>query len=297
MEDQKQEDLDIQYVFKSIKKGISGFLNSILWLINFSFKKILQLSVFVVIAVGICLGAYYMEKPYYRSELFISHIRLDNDYCYEMIRNLNSLINESRENADLAEKLQLKPELAKSIKQISYKSTNDKLAKQYTDSTSVLLPFKVEVEVYDNEVLPDLQKGILNYLESNEYAIQQKQIKKESLDLVELRIKDEIKEIDSLKRLVNLSIIPRGTGNGIILGEPIDPVSIYARAMISYEKLMDVNKDKLLNDSFHLMVGFNKNYKVAGHGKLFYIALGCLIGYIIGLLFLLRKNIKPIEIN
>jgi len=292
MEDNKQEDLDILVVGRSIKNGIVNSFKSLAWLIDFSLKKALVLSLFVAIAVGACVTLYFFQKPYYKSELSVSHIRLDNYYCFEMIRNLGALINEKRGNSELAEELKIKPEVAKAVRHILYVPANLNLARQYSDSMEVLLPFKVEVEIYDNMVLPELQAGIMNYLESNEYATKLKQIETESRNQVELRIKEEIKQIDSLKLLVNQSIVPRGQGNGIILGEPIDPVSIYARAMLSYEKLMKLNKEKELNNSFQVMVGFHKSYKLAGKGLLFHIALGMLIGYIIGMAVLLRRHFR-----
>ncbi len=292
MEDKRQEDLDILIVGKGIKNGIVNFFKSLAWLIDFSLKKALVLFLYIAVAVAGCVSLYCFQKPYYKSELSISHIRLDNYYCFEMIRNLGALINEKRGNSELAQELKIKPEVAKAVKDILYVPANLNLARQYSDSMEVLLPFKVEVEIYDNEILPELQTGIMNYLESNEYATKLKQIETQTLNQVEQRIKDEIKEIDSLKLLVNKSIVPRGQGNGIILGEPIDPVSIYARAMLSYEKLMKLNKEKELNNSFQVMVGFHKSYKLAGKGLLFYIALGCLIGYVIGISILLRRHSK-----
>lgn len=290
MEDNKQEDLDILIVGKSIKNGIVNFCKSIVWLIDFSLKKALILSIFVGVAVAGCVTLFYTEKPYYKSELSISHIRLDNYYCFEMIRNLGSLINEKRGNIDLAEELKVKPEAAKAVKNIYYVPANMNLARQYSDSMVVLLPFKIELDIYDNEALPELQVGIMNYLESNEYATKLKQIETQTLSQVEQRVKDEIKEIDSLKLLVNQSIVPRGQGNGIILGEPIDPVSIYTRAMLSYERLMQLNKEKEFNNSFQVMVGFHKSYKLAGKGLIFHIAIGILIGYVIGISILLRRH-------
>ncbi len=290
MEDKRQEDLDILIVGKSIKNGIVNFFKSLVWLIDFSLKKALVLFLFVAVAVAGCVTLYYFQKPYYKSELSISHIRLDNYYCYEMIRNLGALLNEERGNSELAEELKVKPEVAKAVRNILYVPANLNLARQYSDSMVVLLPFKVEVEIYDNEILPELQTGIMNYLESNEYATKLKQIETQTLNQVEQRIKDEIKEIDSLKLLVNQSIVPRGQGTGIILGEPIDPVSIYTRAMLSYEKLMKLNKEKEFNNSFQVMVGFHKSYKLAGKGLIFHIAIGMLIGYVIGIAILLRRH-------
>jgi hypothetical protein len=37
----------------------------------------------------------------------------------------------------------------------------------------------------------------------------------------------KIASLDSLTQIVNSSVIPRSTGQGIILGQPVDPVNVY----------------------------------------------------------------------
>ena len=292
MEDKKHEDLDLIFVLKTMKNGIFGIIGGLQSILNFTLKKALGLALFAALGVTLSLGYFFVRKPYYTSEFSVSHVRFENDYCAEMLNNLNSYIHESTENTDLAEKLKIDPKTSKEVKSIAYKTLNQNIAKRFADSLSVILPFKVELEVYDNSVLPVLQTSILNYLESNEYALKIKEAEKQSLDNIEIRLNKEIKEIDSLKQIVNQSIVPRSTGNGIILGEPIDPVTVYKRSLDSYEKLMRLQMKKEFNNSFHLIVGYSKNSKPAGHGKLWYIGIGILSGYLVGLLILWRRKNK-----
>ena len=78
--------------------------------------------------------------------------------------------------------------------------------------------------------------GQLSYFFLSENLFQKKEIKEDKAWLLVQN------EIDSLKQIVNQSIIPRVTGNGIILGEPIDPVSIYRRAMDIFDKQLVLAK-------------------------------------------------------
>lgn len=285
----KREEIDLLFVLRSIKQGIAGLLNGILRLIDFSVRNIVVLSVFVIVAAGIGFGISYKNRPYYKSELSISHSRLDNYYCAIMIENLNFMIDPDTDNEALAARLHMDKKDAKEIRQLVYKPLNTNIAKQYSDSMKVLIPFKVEAEVYSNSILPALQKGIMDYLESNEHAQKIKEIETRSLEKIELKIREEVKEIDSLKQIVNQSIVTRGTGNGIVYGEAVDPVSIYNRGMLSYERLIGLNTRKIMNNSFEVMVGFNASY-VVSHSRLWYIVIGGLAGYLAGLLFLLRKK-------
>jgi hypothetical protein len=294
MENNKQEDLDMLYVLRSINKGIGRFFRSIVWLFEFSLKNFRTLALFIIVFVALCLGIYLLKKPYYRSQLSISHIRFENDYCYEMVESLDSYIT-GNENPALAERLSISKNDAAKVQSIKYKPLNENIASRFIDSVSVLLPFKVEVEVYDNSVLDTLQKGILKYLESNRYATKIKEIEKQVLEKTEQRLEKEITEIDSLKKIVNAGIVPRSSGNGIIFGEPLDPVLIYKRGMDLYEKKTFIAKKKLLNNSFEVIIGFGKSPKRANYGKVFYIGIGLLGGYLIGLLWLLKKRANSLK--
>lgn len=291
MEDKRQEDLDMLYLLKSIRKGIMNLFKSIGWLLRFSLKKAFYLSIFIIAGMLALFGIYSLQTPYYSSELIISHTRFENDFCAAMIDNLNSYLNGSRNNASIASKLQLSEKEAATLKSLKYSTVNKTLTKKFADSLFVFLPFKVEVEVYDNNVLDNLQKGILNYLEANDYATKRKGIEMEALLQTEEKITAEIKEIDSLKQLINQSIVPRSTGTGIILGEPIDPVSVYRRGFELHEKQMLLRKKRELNNSFEVIVGFIKRPSPANFGILFYLLTGGVAGYVIGITWLVRRQL------
>jgi hypothetical protein len=283
MEDNRQEDLDLLLVFKSIKKGIINLFKSIVHLMVFSFKHFVIVGVFILIFTAIGYGIYSLRKPYYKSEMSVSHVRFENDYCKEMINNLNLAINPSNDNRDLGTKLGMNKDYAKLVKCVSYKSLNEQIAKLYADSISVMLPFKVEAEVYATEIFDTLQEKIIAYLEANEYANLRKQFDKQALVKIEQRLDNEIERMDSLKGLVEKSIVPQSKGNGIILGEPINPVLVYEAVVKLYEKKLEVNEKQHLNDSFKLMVGFSSGDR-AGPGQMLFILAGALLGYIIGLI-------------
>lgn len=290
MEDKRQEDVDMLSILTNIKKGAIALLRSIVWLFRFSYKKFFTLLIFILICTGLSLGIYAITKPYYTSHFSISHIRFENDYCREMISGLNSYIIGSKDRTELARELSIPVADAKNIKSIKYFPLNEHIAERYADSAFVLLPFKVEVQVYDNGILETLQNGIMNYLESNDYATRRKSIEKQSLDSAEKKIREEILDNDSLKKIVNQGIVPRGTGNGIVFGEPVDPVAVYKRGMELHEKQLLLNKKRQLNNSFELLVGVTRSSEPTNSGLFFYILTGIIVGYIVGLLWLVNRR-------
>ncbi|MDO9185007.1 MAG: hypothetical protein Q7W13_03275 [Bacteroidia bacterium] len=285
------EEIDLLSVFYNIKKGFSNFFQSIGKLINFSLQNIKTLIVFVLLGIGISIGIFFLKKTVYVADLTISHTRLNNSECFAMVNDLTKLRDNSN-NSDsmLAKKLSIDVKTAKAIKSISCKALNETLEKNYKDSTFVLLPFKIEVKVYNSSILDSLQKGILNYLESNEYAAKRKKINREYLDKYEEKMKKEIIAIDSLKRIVDKSIIPRSAGNGIILGEPIDPVKVYQTGMDLYKSQLRINEQRELNNSFEIVIGFSPAIPTVS--LFYYLLVGIISSFTLGLLWLFSRKEK-----
>ena len=283
-----QEEIDLLAIFNNIKRGFSNLLQWIRKSISFILQNIKTLFVFILLGVGISIGIFSLKKTVYISDLTMSHTRLNNSECFALVNDLTKLLDNSN-NTDivLAKKLSIDVKTAKQIKSISYKAVNGTLEKNYRDSTFALLPFKIEVKVYDSSILDSLQKGILKYFESNEYASKRKKINRDYLDKIEEKIKGEVIAIDSLKQLVDKSILPRSLGNGIILGEPIDPVKVYQAGMDLYKTQLSINEQRELNNSFEIVIGFSP--AIPSVTLLFYIFVGIVSSFVLGLLWLYRK--------
>jgi hypothetical protein len=285
----QSEEIDLFYIFRRIKEGVMNLFRSIGRLINFSVKNIKTLIIFVLVGVSLSLGVFFFKQTVYVSDLTVSHTRLNNGECYSMINDLTKLLK-SGDDATLSAKLGIDVKMVKQIKSISSKALNESLEKNYKDSAFVLLPFKIEAKVYSPSILDSLQKGILRFLESNEYATKRKEISKLYLDKFEEKIKGEIIAIDSLKHIVDKSILPRSLGNGIILGESIDPVKVYQEGMNLYKSQLNINEQKELNDSFEVLIGFSA--ATPSSSVLSYIVIGFVCSFVLGLLWLLRKKNK-----
>ncbi|MES2397299.1 MAG: hypothetical protein V4549_14915 [Bacteroidota bacterium] len=283
------EEIDLRSVFSSIKKGGGDLFRSVGEFIYFSIKNIKTLIAFIIIGVSISLAVFYLKKTVYVSDLTISHTRLNNGECYSIINDLTRFQDDHNDTI-LSKKLGIDIKMAKQIKSISCKALNEALEKNYKDSVFVLLPFKIEVKVYSASILDSLQKGILHFLESNEYATKRKEISKFYLDKFEEKIKDEIIAIDSLKRIVDRSILPRSLGNGIIMGESIDPVKVYQEGMNLYKSQLNINEQRELNNSFEILIGFS--VATPSFSLLKCLFVGFICSFVFGLLWLLRKKIK-----
>ena len=282
-----KEEIDLINVIRNIKDGVVNFFR---WVIKTTIKKFFVLLVFISIGAGLGFSVFSVKNPVYISDLTISHTRFNNDQCYELIDALTELSGDAKQ---LSKILKIDRSIAQKIKKIHYQPLNARVTKIFNDSALVMLPFKIVVEAYDPLVYDSLQAQLMNYLETNEYGVKRKQIDEEYWSGFDAKIKEEIKSVDTLKRIVNESIKRKNVGNGVVIDEPIDPVKISIRTIELQNAHLKVNEKLKLNNSFELMIGFNGGVEKSADILLSMI-YGFLAGYIIGLIFLYAREQKSI---
>jgi hypothetical protein len=287
MQTNSSGEIDLLTIITSLKNKISAFFRIIGRLTSFSLKNATVLLTFVIVCGAISLGLFFSKKKVYASELVMSHTRLNNNECYLLVNALGDLCENSNYK-QLASRLNSSIKVAQQLKSISHSPLNQGLEDLRRDSSDVILPFKIGVKVFDADVLDSIQYGLWHYLETNEYALKRKSMNDVYLNKFEEKIKKELVEIDSLKQVVNESIVPRGKGQGIILGEPIDPVKVYQSSIDLYKVQLNVNQQRELNNSFEVLVGFSPALAINSIAD--YILYGILTGLLFGLLWLLRRK-------
>jgi hypothetical protein len=273
------EEIDLLYVLRNIGKGISNLFK---WIFNTTLKQFLVLTLFVLLGIGLGFAVFSIKRPVYRSEMTISHVRLNNDQCYELIHNLSEIVGN---NSQVAKTLKLDEASAAQIKKFIFLPLNNRYGRIFADSASVITPFKVEVEVYDPSVYDTLETQIMNYLETNEYSVKRKLIDLNYWTSFEKKVIKEIESIDTLRKLVNQSIKEKNYGSGVVIDQPIDPVKISQRMIeLQNAQLEAIGKLKL-NNSFELVLGFNGGVEKTAN-VIFTMLYGAIAGYLLGLLWI-----------
>ena len=103
-----------------------------------------------------------------------------------------------------------------------------------------------------------IQQGVVNYLENVPYALKRKEARIQSLQSLNATLDNRMVSLDSIRKLVSQSIVPRSQGQGIILGEPIDPVKIYNTEMAYYKERLRIEEDLKLIDNIQVLQPFLK---------------------------------------
>jgi len=256
MSEQKQNnaEIDLLYFFKPLGTVFKKIGDALLYI----FRKIkANIILFGVIVLVITLAGYslrYTIDPSYQTDgIFVSSV-LPGKYCSILLKNLNKLKGEK--NLLLAKQLKINNEAAGDIQSINMSTMRDTFLIDKRDSTISL--FKITLTLRSVQQLDTIQWGLVNYLENNEYAMKRKDAKRKALEAMKTNLNYKLESLDSLKKIVNNSIIPRSEGKGIILGEPIDPVSIYQAELAYYREQLNIDQALATIDNIEVIQPFLK---------------------------------------
>jgi hypothetical protein len=292
---QTDDEISLKQVFRSIKNALATFFLAIWKVCLFTAKHYKTFSATLAIGLIVAYIVYLLLlwfKPIYTSKLILTSYRLTNDICHQIISTLEELADDEDNAPMLAKILNLSEKEAEQIHDIWYGNLNEKIEKLYKDSVAMNLPFIVHVEVYDTAILDKLQRGIVNYLENNEFAAKRKILARQTLDSLKAEVHRNVKQLDSLKKTVEQSIIPRSSGTGIILGEPIHPVSIYDKAIEMYRSKLKIQEDIALLTNVEVIEGFVKFIKPEWPKLWLNLLLGGIGGYLLGLIWIFNFRKK-----
>jgi hypothetical protein len=152
--------------------------------------------------------------------------------------------------------LKIGNEAAGDIQSINMSTMRDTFLLEKKDSAISL--FKITLTLRSVQHLDSIQWALINYLENNEYSIKRKEAKRKALEAMKANLNYKLQSLDSLKKIVNSSIIPRSEGKGIILGEPIDPVSIYQAEVAYYREQLNIDQALATIDNIEVIQPFFK---------------------------------------
>jgi hypothetical protein len=281
------EEIDLLYFLKPVSnaaKGVGRGLETYFGILSAN-KILFFLIVFLITALAFSVR--FVMKPAFRTDgIFVSHT-LPAKYCGMMVATLSELTGKANLPV-LAEQLKVPEVVADDIMVIQVYPMADTFALEKRDSVLALFRLSVIVKKMDN--IEAIQHGIITYLENSEYAKKRKEARIRSLEATRENLRIKVKSLDSLKEIVNSSIVPRSSGQGIILGEPINPVSIYQAETSYYQEEMRINESLATIDNIEVVQPFLRrirpNYPKYNtyliYGFLFSVAAALLITPIIG---------------
>lgn len=284
------DEIDLSPLFKKLDKVINKASRT-----TSRFWKIIRLrsyiiAVFILVGIGVGVLLYTTAKPVYNSSVTLTSSILPLEFCKDIVDNLNTLAAENNHDL-LSKKLNISTSAASDIVGFEFIYLHP-----YLDSIVKGHPFRVEVEVYDNAVLNDVQQGMVALLENNNYTKERRERGIAKLQLLRDKLDLELKQMDSLKQAIAQSIIPRGSGSGLIYGEPLDPVNVYKEIINLYERKLTVENELSFMNSIHVVNDFLPRGNPDSPVLLKNILYGAIIGLILGIFIVLLIPVKKLEL-
>ena len=248
-------------------------------------SNILSFIVAFILGTGLGLCYYQFVPKTYESKMMVISDILPNAFCEPLSETLNSLIIDGNHQL-LADKLGLTPEEASQIGKIQIEAIKSEKDKKDVKEG---FTFVITVKVDNNNLLPKLQEGVLNYLRNNEYIkVKSRQNKIMDQALIDKMV-IEINSLDSLKKNLLLGHpVSRSTPQTILM----DPASISSEIVkLSNEKYELINKLELVN-SIQLVEGFTAYENPASPKLSLSVAAGSSLGIFFVIALIVFKSIR-----
>jgi hypothetical protein len=322
----RDDEIDLRKLFQAIGNFFVNIGRSIIRLILAVRRATLRYKVLLITAViigGLAgLTANKVFDPYYNTQLVLRSGYLNTQLVQNSIDKLNLLCEEETKEG-LALTLGIPLEVAENIHEFSFepfvaendiveiellKQRLEELKIENTDIDKVIQQidiknrnsFVISVQVYDTEIIANLQDALLDYFKNNPYIANRIRTNKARLEQLIVKLTQEVAMLDSLKNAYNFNLKAQGerkgpeASNSFFLGESgaVNPVSVYSQGVSLFQQLQSAKVSLELGSDFELVDGFTTFSKPDSPGLLKSIVL--MAGIFLGLAYLL---IILIEIN
>jgi len=247
--------------------------------------------VFIIASFLICtaLGlVYYQFSPkIYESKMLISSDILTESYSKSLTDNLSKLIKEKNFQS-LSEKLSVPADQAPNIEGIEIKSAIEKAVDLAENLKNYLV---VEVRTKDNTIWPQLQNGIIGYLQNNEFVKIRVEHRKKYYNQTIEKINLELADLEILKKKIADGYLAQSSKESLVL---FDPTTVNSKILeLNKEKINLQNSLETVN-SVQVVEGFTVFKKPASPKLSISLISGSSFGLVVVCLFIIFKSVSAI---
>ena len=226
--------------------------------------------IFFIVGTLLGLSYYYSSTKIYETRMVVSSSILTRSYAEALMDKLNRHRRELNLKA-LTESLNISEASAKSIVHLDTEVVSQ------LDETKEPERFIVSAEVINQDILPDLQKGLVHHLANNEFVKVRVDQNKKYLSLMIAKVDEEIKDMEMLKgKIISGEFFQRTQGNVMF-----DPTTVNSKILELTKERINLQNNLELVNSVQVIEGFTK-YQRPVRPKL---SLSLISGSFVGLVF------------
>ncbi|MBI9065681.1 MAG: hypothetical protein JEZ09_00235 [Salinivirgaceae bacterium] len=298
------QEIDLIELFSNIGnwfgKQINCLFNIVLKVFYFFVRNALWFALFIVLGI---IGGYISHKVtnlYYHSEMIGYSHTINN---IEVIQSINNWNYTSEFTEDELEKIKTigatylldingdgNWDMVEDLKNLDKMDTT--IMKQ-----RIYGKFCILVEVFDTSMIAKINTKVIDYLSKNKRVIERNQIRLQQMEEIIPKLKNEIAELDSLKRMEYFEKNKPTTaklGDMILLGEK--ETKLYHQDVLALvREQQKIERDLFLNkDPFEIILDFSVPTKEENNVMALMITfakISLLLGFLVILFFDQRKFI------
>jgi len=277
MKEARTDELDLMDLLLRFVRGIRD---------NFAL-----IVVFFVLGTALGFGYYYSSRKIFENKMIVSSNILTESYSKKLVDNINQYLVEENLRA-LTSHLGVSENTAGNLSSIRIESPYQNEGEVSKEEDRKY--FVITVAVYNQDILGDLQKGLINYFENNEYVkirVNQKKVLRQQLIA---KLDQEIADLEALKiSIYNGKFFQNAKGNIMF-----DPTVVNTKIFeLTRERINLQNELELIN-SVQLMEGFTRFDKPVKPRFLLSVVAGTSLGiFFVGVLLVFKSVRKLLRLE
>lgn len=240
---------------------------------------------FFILGSALGLAYFYSSKKIFENKMIISSDILTASYSRVLFETVNKHLGEG-DSKRIASAFNISEDDAKQISSLKIEN----LTKADADALKETDRYLITAEVYDQSILPELQRGLISYLENNEFVKVRVEQNKTFLKEMITSTEREIKDMDNLKvRIFNGEFFQQTKGNIMF-----DPTSVNSKILELSEKKIKYQNDLQISNSVQLIEGFSSFQNPVKPKLSVSMAAGSMVGLFFVALLIAFKGIRKL---
>jgi len=244
-------------------------------------------AIVLFIAIGIALGTtyYFATRKIYQSQMIISSNILTEPFCMALFNNASRYIDEGNAKM-LATQFHISEEVAQQIVSLEVQTVTKGTSTDPKGSER----FLITAEVLDLKILPELQQGIIAYLESNDFVKTRVEQNKNFFKQMLARVEKEIADMEEFKiRIFKGDFFQNAKGNVMF-----DPTIVNSKILELTDKKITYQNSLEIANSVQLIDGFTRFEKQIRPKLSLSLTSGFLAGLGMALAFMLIRFVSKL---
>ena len=238
---------------------------------------------FFLIGIALGLASYYTSRKIYENKMVISSGILTKSYSKNIVDRLNRHRRENNLRAIMS-LLNISETAVKEIGFIKIEGITDDDESKESDR------FMVTVEVFNQDILPALQNGLVQYLESNEFVKVRVEQNRSYLKQMISKVDEEIKDMEELKKSIsNGSFFQNIRGNLMF-----DPTTVNSKILELTKEKINLQNSLVLVNSVQVIEGFTKFDRPTKPKLSISLVVGSVLGLFAVALLIAFKSIRKL---